>query len=103
MVLEVILEVEKRLIGSKKVKSWLLYCCKKPEDLWEYFNGVKDRLWKYSERVEDEFWKLTPKVEKSLMDLIRVNHDCNMLKSSIEIIGSTFMGLNIALKVLPSG
>ena len=70
MVLEVILEVEKRLIGSKKVKSWLLYCCKKPEDLWEYFNGVKDRLWKYSERVEDEFWKFTPKDEEWLIDLI---------------------------------
>ena len=71
MVLEVIPEVEERLIGSKKVKSWLIYCCKKPHvDLWEYFNGVEDRLWKYSEWVEDEFWKLTLKVEEWLIDLI---------------------------------
>ena len=56
MVLEVISEVEERLIGSKKVKSWLIFCCKRPHvDLREYFHGVEDRLWKYSQRVEDEF------------------------------------------------
>ena len=61
-----------RLIGSKKVKSWLIFCCKKPHvDLWKYLNGIGDRLWKYSQRVED-VWKLAPKVEESLMGSTRV-------------------------------
>ena len=82
MVFEVILEVEERLIGFKKFKSWLIYCCKKPHvDPWEYFNGIEDRLWKYSERVEDEFWKLTPKVEEWLVDLIEGQIGSSMVGS----------------------
>ena len=54
--LEVIPEVEERLIGSKKVKSWLIFYCKRPHvDFREYFHRAEYRLWKYSQRVEDEF------------------------------------------------
>ena len=75
MVLEVIPEVEERLIDSKMVNSWFIFCCKKHHvDLWKYFKGAEDRLWKYSERVEDELWKLTPKVEEWLIDLIGVTY-----------------------------
>ena len=43
MVLEVIPEVEERLIGSIKVGSWLFLCCKKFYlGLEKYFHGVKD-------------------------------------------------------------
>ena len=53
LVLEVILEVEERLIGSKKVKSRLIYCYKKlHSDLLEYFNVVEDRVWKYSKELK---------------------------------------------------
>ena len=69
MVLEVIPEVEKRLIGSKKVGSWLTFCCKKH---LEVIHGVEDRLWKYSQRVEDGLWKFTPKVEESPLGSIKV-------------------------------
>ena len=34
---EIIPEVEERVIGSKKVGSLLIICCKKPRiDLWKY-------------------------------------------------------------------